>query len=289
MNRLHLASFFSLLVLFAPGCAEGTDESSDGDGEDVAEAQDSVVGGNALGINALGINALGINALGINALGVNALGVNALGINSLAVLQSDTLDGALGRDLIKYTVSCALTPTHSFAFSWTDAAGTVHAEEYWGLLGIAPGWATGPLTDVTQQRLVSACLASRTNWYGVPVMLSLRSKVDPLRTSVLSAELDAYQHVEGAFWGNLFTATPHLNTCYVSANVNLSRAANRDCAAGHLDANGQPVPCGMINILGDCNDYCSNLDPHERWFNSCVDPGEPGSPSYSAVISAALP
>ncbi len=291
MNRLQLAPFLPFLVLLAVGCGAetGGDDEIDGDSEDIAEARGALVTDNAIIPNAIIPNAIIPNAIIPNAIIPNAIIPNAMDPGALAALQSDSPAGQLSRMFIRYVVSCALEPTQSFSFSWTETGGTVHAEVYPGKLGIAPGWATGPLTDVTEQRLISACVAARTNWYGVTVTLSLRSKLDPLRTAVQSAELDAYPHVEGAFWGNLFTATPHINTCYVSANVNLSRAANRDCAAGHLDANGQPVPCGMINILGDCSDYCSNLDPHERWFNSCEDPGEPGSPSYSAVIAAALP
>jgi hypothetical protein len=288
MNQLQLASILSVLMLVVPGCGAGGDEI-DGDSEDVAESHGALCADNTIMPNTIMPNTIMPNAIAPGMLAPNAISPSAIASSTLAVLQSDTLDGQSSRQLMKYTVSCALEPSQSFAFTWTDSGGTVHNEQYSGHLGLAPGWATAPLTDDTEQRLVSACLAARTNWYGVPVVISLRSRLDPLRTAVQSWELDAYTKLEGAFWGNLFTSSPYLNACYYEPNIDLARAANRDCAAGHLDANGQVVECGIIDILGPCNDWCFNLDQHERWYHDCTDPDTPGSPSTGAVIAVALP
>jgi hypothetical protein len=288
MHPRSLTPLLSCLAIIAVGCGETTSHDPD---DDIAEAEQAIVsvnalGANALGANALGANALGANALGANALGANALGANALGANSLAALKAATPTGAQNRQFVQYTVSCALTSSQSYSLSWTDSAGVVHDEVYWGLLGLAPGWVNGPLTDETQQRMVSACLAARTNWYGVTVMISLRSVLDPLRTQPTSQELVAYSHAEGAFWGNIFGPSPALYTCFEAGNVSLARSAYRDCAAGHLDPHGQPVQCGIINIVGSCAERCGSLDPLERWYNACSEPGAPPSP---AVIAVALP
>lgn len=284
MKLSRLAPLLTFTSLFAVGCGGEMAEEED----DLGESDQALLGTNALGINALGINALGINALGINALGINALGINSLSGSALAAIHADTVTGAENRQFLQYTVSCAFTPSQSFNFSWTDSSGVVHNESFPGLLGLAPAWASGPLTDITQQEMMSACLAARTNWYGVTVLISLRSKLSPLRMLPTDQELLDYSYVEGAFWGNLFGANPAVYACYEPSNEARSRAAHRDCAVGHLDANGATVECGIINILGPCSSWCNNLDPHERWYDSCYYPQGQGN-NTSAAIAIALP
>lgn len=295
MNRAHLIPLFPFLLLLAQGCCpESADDPTGGDDEEIAEdgamlTADNGLAPNALYPNGLAPNGLAPNGLAPNGLAPNGLAPNGLAPNALAAIQADSPDGALSRQLLQYTVSCALTPDQSFAFSWTDSAGVVHDELYTGLLGIAPGWASAPLTDEAQQRLVSGCLAARTNFYGVTVLISLRSRLDPLRTRVQDPELDAYPHVEGAFFGNLFTATPHVYACHYDPNVSLARSLSRDCAAGHVGADGQVTGCGGIEILGSCDDWCHNLDNHERWYHDCDDPDDPDSGATGAAVAVALP
>ena len=121
-----------------------------------------------------------------NALNFNALNFNALSPSNLDALQDPSATGATARQLMRYMASCALTSTQSFQFEWTDELGILHTESYPGHLGLAPTWATQPLS-LDGQRLVSACLAARTNYYQVPVQISARSHVDQLRTKVKSS------------------------------------------------------------------------------------------------------
>ena len=141
-----------------------------------------------------------------------------------------------------------------------------------GLLGLATSWATGPL-DLAGQRIVSACLAARTNYYGTQVIFSARSPIEPLKSGLSSQELLDYKLLEGAFWGNIFSATPYLNSCYRTNTVDGSREQLRECAAGHL-ANGVILECGLIHIVGSCAGSCSALDTTSRYYPSCVDHAE---------------
>jgi uncharacterized repeat protein (TIGR01451 family) len=166
-------------------------------------------------------------------------------------------------------VGCALDGTMAFNFVWTDASGVAHWEAYPGILGLAPEWGTGPLGEAHQE-LVSACMAARTNYYGVAVDFSLRGPASPI-ASPSSAELGAYPSIEGAFWGDLFAATPYLRACNVPADVSNDRAQMRDCAAGHLSG-GSVVDCGIIQILGDCASFCTALDGAGQFYPSCTDP-----------------
>ncbi len=222
-----------------------------------------------------------------NALTPNALTPNALTPNALTPIKDPGTAGTLSRDFLKYTVGCALSTSQSFSFSWTDSDSVVHNETYVGLLGLATAWTTGPL-DLAGQRIVSACLASRTNYYGTTVLFSARSPLEPLNSGLSNGELNSYKEVEGAFWGNIFSSIPYLNTCYDAANVANSRSKMRDCAVGHL-VNGVPVECGIINITGACSTVCSGLDGQDK-YPSCTDHAEiPGSTATTNhVVSSVL-
>ncbi|WP_437480964.1 hypothetical protein WME75_36635 [Sorangium sp. So ce1014] len=253
---------------------------AEGEAENIDSSADALVSGNALSYNALSYNALSYNALSYNALSYNALSPAAA-----SALQDSGAGGALFRMLVNYTVSCALDASQAFSFSWTDAAGATHNEVYHGELGLADTWSDGPLGAAGKQ-VVSACLAARTNRYGVSVVISMRSHEKPLRHEVDRDEREAYPHVEGAFWGDLFAETPYLRACYNEANAEASRAAQRDCAAGSVDEPGDDVePCGMIEIVGSCQDHCSKLHPPGQYHKDCEDP-DSGKTRY--VITTAL-
>jgi hypothetical protein len=264
MKPTHAAPLAALVLAALTGCAAEV-----GDEEQVGVAQEAALSYNALSYNALSYNALSYNALSYNALSYNALSYNALSYNALASIQDPSSVGTLSRQLLSYTVGCALNASQSFTFSWTDANGVPQDETYAGQLGLAPQWASAPLTSRTSQQLVSACLAARTNYFGVTVPISVRGLVDVLLDNTTSTELSAYPYVEGAFWGNLFAPTPSLNSCYNPRNVSHSRADQRDCATGHPDADGQLDACGIIQLTGSCDDQCDWFDPWNQLYVGC--------------------
>jgi hypothetical protein len=283
MSTTHAFVFgFTLLSLTSlAGCADPTDSS---DSEPVDQAASALTEENAMIPNAIIPNAIIPNAIIPNAIIPNALTPGAIDPSALASLADAGATGELSRMFLRYVIGCAFDSTQTFGFQWIDAAGVEHQEVYPGALGIAPRWASGPL-DLAGQQLVSACVAARTNFYGTPVAISLRSSQEPL-SRPSSAELDAYPLVEGAFWGNLFAPSPRLRACYVGRDAANSRAWHRDCAAGHFDGHGGTESCGIIEILGDCADFCDPLDPAGQLFGSCRDPelGPTGS-----VVTTALP
>ena len=288
MNTLVLASVLLVIACLSCGCT-GEIHGEDIDDEQVAEAEGAVLAANALAPGALAPGALAPNALAPGALAPNALAPGALAPAAMAAIQAATADGDAARALVKYAVSCALPPGQSFDFSWQDSSGAARHESYPGLLGLAPEWATGPLADETRKRLVSGCLAARVNHYGVQVIVSVRSLVPPLEPPCDSQELVDYPHVEGAFWGNLFTNTPYLSACHDADNVAVSRQAMRDCAVGHLSG-GQTVPCGIIVLRGPCSEWCQTESGAGQYYSSCVDePDVAGSPATNVVITTALP
>jgi hypothetical protein len=249
------------------GCGGGFEDEADD--EMTAEAEGALVEGNALNLNALNLNALNLNALNLN-----ALNLNSLDAASLASIRDNGPSGELARAFLRYAVSCALNTNQTFNFSWTDAGGTVHNEIYRGDLGVAPGWATGPLTS-DGQRMVSACVAARVNYYQVSVIISMRSLTEPLKTLTGSQELANYPDVEGAFWGNLFGSQPFMNACYNSATVSNSRAYKREC--------------GIIDIAGPCSQLCQGLNGAGQYYPSCIERPGQGSTATKLVVTTALP
>ena len=241
-----------------------------GDAEDAMDLESDSAVSAQLELEAT--NALVPNALVPNALVPNALVPNALAANALASLQDPGVAGETSRAFLRYAVGCAFRPDQSLAFAWTDADGVEHDEEFVGALGLAPQWQSGAL-DEAGQRWVSACLAARTNWYGVPVTLSTRARAASLAAPT-AQEIATYPNEEGAFWGNLFAPTPKLYACHAAANVSYARSLQRDCAAGHVD--GQDVvECGIIEIVGTCEDSCDPLTTSGQYHPRCGDPAQP--------------
>lgn len=269
-----------LSALLASGCAIEAEEPID-------DAALSLATHNALTANALTANALFPGALSAAALSTAPLAFDGLTEGARAALQDPGPGGDLSRKLLKYAAGCALDAEQSFDFSWTDALGVVHDESYPGSLGIEPSWAKAPLGPVGQ-RMISACLGARINYYGIQVAISARSATAPL--DVLGDdELAAYPHIEGAFWGNLFAPKPYLNACYDAADVANSRAHLRDCAAGHPNADGTVSSCGMIKRVGECKAVCPAADGEGRYWRSCFDGPDARGPATDYVVTIALP
>jgi hypothetical protein len=235
----------------------------------VGSATSAVDSSNRLVANRLVANRLVANRLVANSLINSNLTSAGLDPLVLADLQDPSSQGDADRDLFHFVVGCALSPTQSVTYTWTDSQGNTHTVTEQGSVGLAPSWATQALR-VKGQQLVSGCLAARVNYFGVEVQISLRNPF--LVPATPESELEAYPNVEGAFWGNLFSSTPALYSCYVDANVDNSRADQRDCATGYLDPNtGQTLSCGPIQLTGSCSTQCAWFDPNNQFYVGCGD------------------
>jgi hypothetical protein len=185
-----------------------------------------------------------------------ALDPGAVSAAALTAIQSLGEGGTLSRQLLKYTVSCALDSTQSFNFTWVDEDDDTHDVTDTGLLGLSTGWADAAL-DADGQGWVSACLASRVNYFGVAVSLSSRGSSAALATTPV--EVSDYPYQEGAFWGDLFSASPAVYACDDVPDDDYSRSQDRVCAAGYVDENGDVQSCGILQRLGPCTTYCEPL------------------------------
>ena len=156
--------------------------------------------------------------------------------------------------VLSYAISCALPQDENATL--TDENG-----DPWfvsGSLGLAPWWqgqpldaAPDPLPADTGQKRVSACLAARTNALAQPVMISLRAP--EIVTSPVERQI--YDHSEGAFWANLFSDEPYVETCLARGGG----LSGRICADGF---------CGFTHN-GNCAAACGQRDELDEYFLDC--------------------
>ncbi|WP_441292645.1 hypothetical protein ACSRUE_21610 [Sorangium sp. KYC3313] len=266
------------------------DEASE---EAIGEAEAAVESNNGIFPNAIGRNALTLSSFSPRDLSLSALSWGAFNQNVRAALQNPGPDGAMSRQLVQYVVSCALRQNQSLSFTWTDSGGVSHPETYTGFLGMADWWVYGPLTDPFYQRYITACLAARTNWYGVSVQISLRASQTSMASSI--PERWAYLVREGAFWGNVFSTTPYVRACYSPPGVARARALQRDCAAGHLGVDpvtGATITqqCGPIEIVGSCDTLCGSVSSDGGFYSQCLEnPAISSTVRTDVVITSFLP
>jgi hypothetical protein len=267
LERQAPVKLFAMIFLgVAPVLAGCVSEEAETEAEDLGATRDEINILNALEPDALVPSATLTNALAPNTLAANALTLTAMSAGALAAIQARGSEGDLSRAFLRYAVGCAFTSSQSFQFSWTDAQGATHAETYQGEVGLAPGWAAGSLSQ-DGQKLVTACMAARSNHYGAVVMISARHPSISALSASSTEQLDS-PILEGAFWGNLFATTPQIYSCYTSANIQASRDQQRVCAAGYLTTSGTAF-CDYIVSRGDCSVVCQEDDAETLGYASC--------------------
>jgi hypothetical protein len=128
-----------------------------------------------------------------------------------------------------------------------------------GNLGLAPEWLHNGM-DTKAERWVSACVLARTNYFGQPIQISLRS--DKNKNPALAAspkELKDYTLYEGGFFGNIFGKFLKPYTCLGERSQKNNaddilkwRVCTED--SGVQTPAGQKISkCNFI-ITGACND-----------------------------------
>jgi hypothetical protein len=198
--------------------------------------------GNALVGNSLIGNSFTNNGYQINGEQVTLFGFTLSAVDSIREANPDnTLD-----ELIPYLVHCALPP-------WKSWIGTLNGEEteIWGVLGLAADLDELPMLP-TQQQLVSACLLSSVNYFGVHVEISTRNYPSAGATK---DEMKDFKMFEGAFFGDVFSADGENKkfACQgTPTSVALDHSEDRElrrCTDPGYDC--------MIEVVGKCSDVCS--------------------------------
>jgi hypothetical protein len=240
-------------------CALSSVAACGGSEEPLAVSSSDLRTANALTANALTANALTANALTANALTANALTANALTANALT---ANALRDPLGRELLKYVVSCALPAGDSVTISVDDQAYT-----FPGSLGLAPEWGQRHgRCDGRCQRWVSACVLSRVDAQGVERTISIRGDNKALRPT--PAERADFPRREATYYGNLFVDGKPRFLC-------LSPGLDSDARVCGPSLDGCPM-----TVVGSCADAC---DREGRFgaFEDCR--GGAGRPRHADV------
>ncbi len=180
----------------------------------------------------------------------------------------------VGRTELKYLVSCALPQGQVVKFSHAGKA-----YELPGAMGLAPGWLKTRMS-ADDERRVSACVFARTNFFGVPVMLSMRSEAERQaealgpapaasapRTETVPAALQAdaaeraeFSRFEASYFGNMFAAKPVAYVCGPTvgkpgteawqAHANWLTSHERVCTLPSAKRDGL-TRCGFVHV-GEC-------------------------------------
>jgi hypothetical protein len=256
--------WFYGVVLIACSCA-----AADTEAPVVASARSAISVDNDLSYNRLALNRLALNRLALNRLALNRLSDNRLALNSLDGLERTEE----GRDLLHYAAQCALRQGDILI---AEHAGQVY--EFPGLLGLAPEWEHGPLSE-SKQRLISACLISHVNAYGESVVISLRS------AGALDADADErtrYAVYEGSFFGQVFDGEAvKAYACQGSApdiaRVHADDRLKRVCADPSTD-------CEIVSV-GRCRDVCETPADKQGW-NDCWADGRRYAETMSVFLRA---
>ncbi len=225
-------------------------------------------------------NKLAANKLAANKLAANKLAANKLAANSLQ--SSDLIDTADGREVLSYIISCALAEGDEIEVVDSN---DVHYT-FPGSIGLAPDWAT-QAPSVAERHWVTACVLSRTNYFGISVQLSLRGDHPALATT--SEELEAFSFPEAAFYGDLFDPDGiQMYACQAPQEGWTPTIDLRVCA---VSDDGVTTRCGFT-YTGSCEipngtmrQTCSDST---FAYGGCRAGTDAADPDWSEVISVAL-
>lgn len=273
---LHITIQIQIAALFIvciTGCA--VEENSHDLGMDSQELNAT----NGLPVNGLPVNGLPVNGLPVNGLPSANLTNSAID-SDLDAWLNDPANGTFHDTLMRYLVRCALPAGADSIF--VDSLGNTWT--WHGEIGLAPGWASGAMTD-SEKRWVSSCVISLVNGLGLNVQVSQRGPASS-RYEYSDHELANWVQPEGSFFGNLFAATPVFYSC--SASNNYQDPGNgRICTM--TDDDDQPM-CNTIEPLGLCSDICDvevqTVGSHT--FTTYYNCEAPDGSNFSEVTSVVL-
>ncbi|MEO8705665.1 MAG: hypothetical protein ABI867_36880 [Kofleriaceae bacterium] len=256
---IKIAPAILALCATLSGCALDDDEL------DVGQTESEVQGSNRLAANRLAANSLNASKLSTVKLASTSLANNAL----LATVE--------GRDVFSFIVGCALSTGTTLSVTYSGTAYT-----FPGWLGLAPQWATRVPTTA-EKHWVSACVLARTNLTGTMVDISMRHDTyAPLAST--AAERSTFGKIEGAFYGDLFAATPMRYACanrsWTAAD---GTATSRHCAFSTTGTVGSTTQCGFT-YTGLCAGSSPPCNDKNNPYGDCAG----GSTRYAEVITIYL-
>lgn len=210
--------------------------------------------------NGLTVNGLSFNGLSFNGLSFNGLSFNGLSTSAFASWFQQ--DPELANMVMRYLVHCAVPAGEVRTYA---AGGQTYT--WTGGLGLAPAWAGGATATLTEQQVVSACLAAHANKYRQHVPISvLGRRADGKVIPVTDEERKQFDWKESCFFGNLFTGQG-VHAGNRGTLLTQSQSSARACAV--VDNSGsQRKQCPPLVFVGDCSRFCT-LDASGLFYAEC--------------------
>jgi hypothetical protein len=221
----------------------------------LAEQSQELTSSNGLSYNGLSANGLSYNGLSANGLSYNGLSYNGLsanGLSSEAFAAWFAQDPSTADRVMRYLVRCAVPAWQTR--SHTDPQTGQHYT-WIGLLGLAPGWASGAPANKTEQQVITACLLAHVNRYGASIPISVLGRDaegDAIPYSL--GELMTYSAKEACFFGNLFTQEGlffGIDRLIDDESAYLTRA----CSG--LGPSASKGGCAPLEFIGSCAQSCT--------------------------------
>jgi hypothetical protein len=201
--------------------------------------------------SSLGLSVNGLTVNGLNVNGLNLNGLNVSGLETTAFQEWFNADPAVREITMHYLIQCAVPAGEQRTFT-NPLTGLTHTWN--GVLGLAPGWASGALPTVTEQQLISACLAAHVNAYGKHVSISVQGRTalgEPIAST--PEELATFTEEEACFFGNLFTDEGAF-AAYGSTQLKTLESSLRTCGLAPRDFTPS---CAPIRHVGSCKAACT--------------------------------
>jgi hypothetical protein len=270
-----------LCMVSAAGCGvPGEDTPFDLEVPQTQEA--GVATGEEMDLSGLSVNGLSVNGLSVNGLSVNGLSVNGLSVNGLStgVFKDWFEENPAERDMVmKYIVACAVPSGQSRIYT-SLATGRVY--RWNGVLGLAPGWSGGAQPTLSEQQVVTACLAAHANKFGMHIYLSVLGRGGTgVEIPYTFGELWTYGETEACFFGNVFN-----DAGIFAANdrdyLNISESSPRACG---MISQSQSTDCPPIVHVGACSTYCT-LNSAKTYYTSCTYNGVTYKPITTRIRSS---
>jgi hypothetical protein len=262
-----VASFFAVMVCLGStaGCGVEQGVEQGVEPEAVGTWDSEVATAEEMTTMGLSTNGLSTNGLSTNGLSTNGLSTNGLSTNGLLTGTFKSWfegDPSLHAMAMKYIVMCALPQGQSRTY--TSSTGQVYT--WYGLLGLAPGWASGSLPTVAEQQIITACLAAHTNKFGLNIKVSVLGRsAAGVEIPYTSSEMASYSENEACFFGNTFT-----NEGIFAANdrtfLKPSESTTRACG---LSSKQNSTDCSPMVHIDSCRTYCT-LDATKTYYVSCT-------------------
>ena len=206
---------------------------------------------------------------GLTANGLSANGLSANGLSTSAFTAWFSTNPALADMVMRYLVRCAVPAGETRSYTDTQ---TGQSHTWNGVLGLAPGWASGAPANIGEQQVITACMMAHVNRYGLSIPISVLGR-DALAALIPIApnELETYSVREACFFGNLFNQ----QGLFFGVDRHVSDEAQyltRACA-GMEDADGSSsTRCAPLRYVGGCSQSCAP-DPRGPFYSLCLRNG----------------